>query len=136
MIPQCIILQDESLLSPYGELKDNIIGNCYIKSYYGGLTKKSAELERIIGTYSYKDKQSKSIKTRPLMYASEIREMEDEILVLPSGKKPLKMSIKPAYKQRKLVSRMQMESTRENHPPIDYSIQYIDLSPYREQLED
>ena len=47
-IPQAIILQDESQLSPYGELKDNILTNCFLKCY-GSQTKKSIELEKLLG---------------------------------------------------------------------------------------
>ena len=133
-IPQCIILQDESLLSPYGELKDNILGNCYIKCYYGGQNKKALELEKLLGSYSYTDSKSSQTRTRPLMYASEIQQLKDEILVLVSGQKPLKVKITPAYKQRKLKKRLQMECLEEEHPPVEYCIQYIDLEPYKEKI--
>lgn len=135
-IPQCIILQDESLLSPYGELKDNILGNCYLKCYYGGQNKKSLELERLLGTYTYTDSKTDQKKTRPLMYASEIQQLKDQMLVLVSGGKPLRLKLHPAYKQRRLRRYMQMEPIQDNHPPIDYSIRYIDLSPYREDINE
>ncbi|WP_439131462.1 type IV secretory system conjugative DNA transfer family protein [Polaribacter sp.] len=133
-IPQCIILQDESLLSPYGELKDNILGNCYLKCYYGGQTKKSLELERLLGSYTYKDKKTDQNKTRPLMYASEIQQMKDEVLVLISGEKPIKTKIKPAYKQSRLRNYLKMESEEDTNPVADYSIQYIDLQPYKDRV--
>lgn len=134
-IPQAIFLQDESLLSPYKELKDNILANCYVKCYYGGLDKKAFELERLLGKYSYKDKESGQIKSRPLMHASEIREMDDEILVLTSGKKPIKVRTKPAYKQSKLRKRLAMTLDADTtETPVDYTIQYIDLEPYRKDL--
>ncbi|MFV0571710.1 MAG: type IV secretory system conjugative DNA transfer family protein [Xanthomarina gelatinilytica] len=133
-IPQLIILQDESLLSPYKELKDNILGNCYVKCYYGGQDKKTFELEKLLGNYSYEDGNTGQVKSRPLMYASEIREMDEDILVLTNGKKPIKVRTKPAYKQRKLRKRLAMEidNTDAEHI-VDYSIQYIDLTPYQEQ---
>tara|TARA_R110002051_G_scaffold181774_1_gene251335 strand:+ start:103241 stop:104662 length:1422 start_codon:yes stop_codon:yes gene_type:complete len=133
-IPQLIILQDESLLSPYGELKDNILGNCYLKCYFGGQTKKSLELERMLGSYSYKDQQSEQYKTRPLMYASEIQQMKDEVLVLVSGKKPIKTKITPAYQQRRLKKYLAMEPKEEETPIVEYSIQYIDLQPYKDRV--
>lgn len=135
-IPQLIILQDESLLSPYKELKDNILGNCFVKCYYGGQDKKAFELEKLLGSYTYEDKTSKQKKTRPLMYANEIRELDNEILVIPNGKKSLKVKVIPAYKQSKLRKRLAMESQEETDERIEYSIQYIDLSPYRNDNEE
>jgi len=137
LIPQAIILQDLSQLSPFGELKDNILSNCYVKCFYGGgQAKKAMELERLLGSYTYTDTKTKQTKKRPLMYASEIQQMDGEILVLTSNKKPIKTKITPAYKQRKLKKRMQMEKQIQELPPVEYSIQYIDLDPYREQHKD
>lgn len=130
-IPQLIILQDESLLSPYKELKDNILGNCFVKVYYGGQDKKAFEFEKLLGNYTYTCKETKQKKQRPLMYASEIRELDKEILVLPNGQKPLKVKVTPAYKQFKLRKRLAMEADTEIKDLVDYSIQYIDLAPYR-----
>lgn len=131
-IPQCLILQDESLLSPYKELKDNILGNCFVKIYYGGQDKKAFELEKLLGTYSYTEKGSEHKKTRPLMYASEIREMDNQIIVLPNGQKPLKVKVTPTYKQSKLRKRLAMERSFEDAKTrSEYSVQYIDLEPYR-----
>ncbi|WP_396602073.1 type IV secretory system conjugative DNA transfer family protein [Algibacter sp. R77976] len=130
-IPQLIILQDESLLSPYKELKDNILQNCYVKCYYGGQDKKAFELEKLLGYYSYTDKESKQKKQRPLMYASEIRELDSEIIVLPNGQKPLKVKVTPAYKQSKLRSKLAMQNDIETDSVLDYNIQYIDLSPFK-----
>lgn len=130
-IPQLIILQDESLLSPYKELKDNILQNCFVKCYYGGQDKKAFELEKLLGNYSYTDKESKQKKQRPLMYASEIRELDNEIIVLPNGQKPLKVKVTPAYKQSKLRSKLAMQNDIETDSVLDYNIQYIDLSPFK-----
>ncbi|WP_299111984.1 type IV secretory system conjugative DNA transfer family protein [uncultured Winogradskyella sp.] len=136
-IPQAIFLQDESLLSPYKELKDNILANCYVKCYYGGQDKKAFELEKLLGSYSYVDGSSGQTKSRPLMYASEIREMDDEILVITNGQKPIKVRTKPAYKQSKLRKRLAMElDTEVQEEPMDYNIQYIDLSPYKDEIKD
>lgn len=135
-IPQCIVLQDESLLSPYKELKDNILGNCFVKIYHGGQDKKAFELEKLLGNYTYTDKETKQKVKRPLMTATEIREMDGEVLVIPSGQKPLKVKTTPAYKQSKLRRQLAMElpqNEEEDAKPIDYSIQYIDLTNYREQ---
>ncbi len=129
-IPQCIILQDESLLSPYKELKDNILQNCFVKVYYGGQDKKAFELEKLLGNYTYTDKDNGQKKQRPLLYASEIRELDNEIIVLPNGQKPLKLRVTPAYKQRKLRKRLAMEVDNEMQDIADYTIQYIDLTPY------
>ena len=131
-IPQCIILQDESLLSPYKELKDNILGNCFVKCYYGGQDKKAFELEKLLGEYEYTDRETKQKKKRPLMYASEIREMDQHIIVLPNGQKPLKLKVTPAYKQsgiQKLLA-MQPEGELEDST-AEYRIQYLDLESYR-----
>ncbi|MCK8479052.1 type IV secretory system conjugative DNA transfer family protein [Psychroserpens algicola] len=135
-IPQLIVLQDESLLSPYKELKDNILGNCFVKCYYGGQDKKAFELEKLLGSYTYEDKTSKQKKTRPLMYANEIRELDTEILVIPNGQKPLKVKITPTYKQSKLRKRLAMEFQEGTDENTEYSIQYIDLSPYRNENEE
>lgn len=129
-IPQLIILQDESLLSPYKELKDNILGNCFVKCYYGGQDKKAFELEKLLGNYSYTDKESGQKKQRPLLYASEIRELDNEIIVLPNGQKPLKVKVTPAYKQSKLRKRLAMKNDTPAEDIVNYSIQYIDLTPY------
>ncbi|MFC5044103.1 type IV secretory system conjugative DNA transfer family protein [Aquimarina hainanensis] len=129
-IPQCIILQDESLLSPYKELKDNILQNCFVKVYYGGQDKKALELEKLLGNYTYTDKDNGQKKQRPLLYASEIRELDNEIIVLPNGQKPLKLKVTPAYKQRKLRKRLAMEVDNKMQDVADYTIQYIDLTPY------
>ena len=132
-IPQLIVLQDESLLSPYKELKDNILGNCFVKCYYGGQDKKAFELEKLLGSYTYEDKTSKQKKSRPLLYANEIRELDNEIIVLPNGKKPLKVKVTPAYKQSKLRKRLAMEADDQTDEIVDFCIQYIDLSEYRNQ---
>ena len=132
-IPQLLILQDESLLSPYKELKDNILGNCYVKCYYGGQDKKAFELEKLLGNYTYTDKESKQKKQRPLLHASEIRELNNEIIVLPNGQKPLKVKVTPAYKQSKLRKRLAMKNDIPTEDIMNYSIQYIDLEPYREE---
>lgn len=133
-IPQCIVLQDESLLSPYKELKDNILGNCFVKCYYGGQDKKAFELEKLLGSYTYEDKESKQKKPRPLLYANEIRELDKDILVIPNGQKPLKISVTPAFKQSRLRKKMAMpKDDDQTDNMVDYSIQYIDLSEYRNQ---
>lgn len=129
-IPQCIILQDESLLSPYKELKDNILQNCFVKVYYGGQDKKAFELEKLLGNYTYTDKDNGQKKQRPLLYASEIRELDNEVIVLPNGQKPLKLKVTPAYKQSKLRKRLAMEVDNEMQDIADYTIQYIGLTPY------
>ena len=135
-IPQLIILQDESLLSPYKELKDNILQNCFVKCYYGGQDKKAFELEKLLGNYTYTDKETNQKKQRPLLYASEIRELDNEVIVLPNGKKPLKVKVTPAYKQSRLRKRLAMESTTNSDQPIEYTIQYIDLEPYRKNINE
>jgi len=132
-IPQGIILQDESLLSPYKELKDNILQNCFVKCYHGGQDKKAFELEKILGTRTHMDRDTKQKKQVPLMGAGAIREMDGEVLVLPNGKKPLKVSVTPAYKQSGLRKKLEMTSEEISGETVaDYSIQYIDLEPYRD----
>jgi type IV secretory pathway TraG/TraD family ATPase VirD4 len=129
-IPQQLILQSEALLSKYGEKAKNILNNCNVKCYYGGLGEEAYQLERILGNFEYKDEKSGSIRQRPLMTASEIREMKNEILVIPSGEKPLKVSITPAFKQPGLVRKLQIRPQR-MPPPTNYSVSYLDLSSYR-----
>ncbi len=131
-IPQCIILQDESLLSPYKELKDNILQNCFVKVYYGGQDKKAFELEKLLGTYTYTDKDNGQKKQRPLLYASQIRELDNQILVIPNGQKPLKLKITPAYKQSKLRKRLAIQMPDDTKDHVNYSIQYIDVSAYNQ----
>jgi type IV secretory pathway TraG/TraD family ATPase VirD4 len=133
-IPQCIILQEESLLSPYKELKDNILGNCFVKVYYGGQEKKSFELEKLLGMQIKKDSKTGKESKTPLMTASQIREMNEEILVIPNGQKPLKVSITPAYKQSSLRKKMEMKQDDEAQEQLpEYTIQYIDLAPFRKE---
>lgn len=129
-IPQQLILQSEALLSKYGENAKNILNNCNVKCYYGGLGEEAYQLERILGNFEYKDEKSGSIRQRALMTASEIREMKNEILVIPSGEKPLKVSITPAFKQPILVRKLQIRPQR-MPPPTNYSVSYLDLSSYR-----
>ncbi|WP_452225597.1 type IV secretory system conjugative DNA transfer family protein [Lacinutrix chionoecetis] len=131
-IPQCLILQDESLLSPYNELKDNILQNCFVKVYYGGQDKKAFELEKLLGTKTIEDSKTGNKKTVPLMSANAIREMDHEILVIPNGQKPLKMKVTPAYKQIRLKKKLalEIEENLEEFVP-QYTIQYIDLEAYR-----
>jgi type IV secretory pathway TraG/TraD family ATPase VirD4 len=129
-IPQQLILQSEALLSKYGEKAKNILNNCNVKCYYGGLGEEAYQLERILGNFEYKDEKTGAIRQRPLMTASEIREMKNEILVIPSGEKPLKVSITPAYKQPGLVRKLQIRPQR-MPPPTNYSVSYLDLSSYR-----
>lgn len=131
-IPQCIVLQDESLLSPYKDLKDNILQNCFVKCYYGGQDKKAFELEKLLGNYTYTDKDTNQKKSRPLLYASEIRELDDEIIVLVNGQKPLKVKVTPAFKQTKLRKQLSLhpEPITKEEFPLEYTIQYIDLEPY------
>ena len=129
-IPQQLILQSEALLSKYGDKAKNILNNCNVKCYYGGLGQEAYDLERILGNFEYKDDNSGSIRQRPLMTASEIREMKDEILVIPSGEKPLKVPITPAYKQKLLVAKLNTRP-KSKPQPVQYSVSYIDLSFYR-----
>jgi type IV secretory pathway TraG/TraD family ATPase VirD4 len=131
-IPQCLILQSESLLSPYKELKENILDNCYTSVFYGGQDKKAFELEKLLGTYTVEDKETKQKKQVPLMSAHQIREMDGEVLVMTSGKKSIKLKVTPAYKQRKFRRRLAMELPEQSQESVvDYSIQYINLEPYR-----
>ncbi|SDW81704.1 Type IV secretory system Conjugative DNA transfer [Lutibacter oricola] len=132
-IPQCIVLQDESLLSPYKELKDNILQNCFVKCYYGGQDKKAFELEKLLGQYEYTDKKTGHIKNRPLLTAPEIRELDNEIIVLVNSQKPLKVKVTPAYKQSRLRKQLDMVALvhEQDEELIEYTIQYIDLTPYK-----
>lgn len=128
-IPQQLIIQSESLLSKYGEKAKNILTNCNVKCYYGGLGEEAYNLERILGTFEYKDEKT-GIRQRALMTASEIREMNDEILVIVSGEKPLKVPITPAFKQPELVRKLNLRSQR-RQPAPNYTVSYLDLSQYR-----
>ena len=129
-IPQQLILQSEALLSKYGDKAKNILNNCNVKCYYGGLGQEAYDLERILGNFEYKDDKSGAIRQRALMTASEIREMKDQILVIPSGEKPLKVPITPAYKQKLLVAKLNTRP-KSKPQPSQYSVSYIDLSIYR-----
>ena len=129
-IPQQIILQSEALLSKYGEKSKNILNNCSVKCFFGGLGQEAYDLERILGNFEYKDEKSGAIRQRALMTASEIREMKDSILVIPSGEKPLKVPITPAYKQKLVVAKLNTRP-KSKPQPVQYSVSYIDLSIYR-----
>lgn len=129
-IPQQLILQSEALLSKYGDKAKNILNNCNVKCYYGGLGQEAYDLERVLGSFEYKDDKSGSIRQRPLMTASEIREMKDEVLVIPSGEKPLKIPITPAYKQKLLVAKLGTRP-KSKPQPVQYNVSYLDLSNYR-----
>jgi type IV secretory pathway TraG/TraD family ATPase VirD4 len=129
-IPQQLILQSEALLSKYGDKAKNILNNCSVKCFFGGLGQEAYDLERILGNFEYKDEKSGAIRQRALMTASEIREMKDEILVIPSGEKPLKVPITPAYKQKLLVAKLNTRP-KSKPQPVQYNVSYIDLSIYR-----
>lgn len=135
-IPQQIIIQSESQLSKYGKKAQNILNNCNVKCYYGGLGEETFALEKTLGKYEYEHKKSKQSRQRSLLTASEIRELKDEILILPSGEKPLRVKVTPTYKQKKLMQRLQMEMPQEKEetPAVEYITQYIDLSEYREDV--
>lgn len=129
-IPQLLILQSEALLSKYGDKAKNILNNCNTKVYFGGLSHEVYDLERILGNYEYKDKETGNLRQRSLMTASEIREMNDEILVLISGEKPLKIPTTHAYKQVELVRKLNLRSQSQRQPS-PCTVNYIDLSLYR-----
>lgn len=130
MIPQQLIIQSEALLSKYGPLASNLLNNCGVKSYFGGLGEEAYQIERILGSYEYKDPKTGSIRQRALMTASEVREMKDQIIVLPSGDKPLKLKITPAFKQKDLILKLQLPyQNLFRHTPLFVS--YLDLNPYR-----
>ncbi len=129
-IPQQLILQSEALLSKYGDKAKNILNNCNVKSYFGGLTNEVYDLERILGNYEYKENKTGIVRQRSLMTASEIREMKDEILVIPSGEKPLRVPVIPAFKQSELVRKLRL-SFRQRQPVQNFTVSYIDLTPYR-----
>lgn len=129
-IPQQIILQSESLLSKYGEKAKNILGNCGVKCYYGGLGEEAFHLENLMGKSEQKDKKTGALNIKPLMCATQIREMSNEVLVIPAGEKPLKIPTIAAYKQKNLTSKLQL-TQRENPNPINFCVSYIDLSNYQ-----
>ena len=111
----------------------NILQNCFLKCYYGGQEKKAFELEQILGTYSQIDETTNHNRQIPLLSAFQIREMENEILVLISGKKPLKVKTTPAYRQRRLQKRLETplsEGTEAQEVSSEsYEITYLNLAP-------
>lgn len=135
-IPQNILLQDLSQLSSFKELAKNILMNCSTKIYYGGMSAEQAqELERLLGIICYTNKDNQE-RTAPLMSAQELREMKAKVLVVPSANKAYLTKITPAYKQRKFKKRLAMQppvvnQEGEDKEEISYSVQYIDLSPFR-----
>lgn len=137
-IPQQIILQSVSQLDKYGKKAKNILNNCNVKCFYGGLGDETFELERTLGKYTYTDPKTKREGIRSLMTASEIRELDKEILVVPSGKKPLKVKVTESFKQRELVSRLNMEmpETNEEEIPLEYTVQYLPLDEYRAMVDE
>lgn len=132
-IPQLLILQGESQLSKYGEQAKTILNNCNVKCYYGGLTEETYNLEKTLGKFEYHpDEKNKNFtKERSLLTASEIRELDGEILILPSGAKPLKVKVTECYKQRKLMRRLVMEPIAQEGKILKHSVTYIPLDTYR-----
>ncbi|QTE21083.1 TraM recognition domain-containing protein [Polaribacter cellanae] len=128
-------VQSESQLEKYGKKAQNIKNNCNIKCYYGGLGQETFELEKVLGKFEYEDAKTKQVRQRSLMTASEIRELKDEILIIPSGEKPIKVKVKPAYQQPQLMKRLALEPVEEDNliAPLAYTTQYIDLDSYREE---
>jgi type IV secretory pathway TraG/TraD family ATPase VirD4 len=132
-IPQLLVLQGESQLSKYGKQQTTILNNCNVKCYFGGLGEEVYQLEKILGKFEYNpDKGDKKFtRERSLMTASEIREMKNEILILPSGEKPLKVTITESYKQSKLMKRLKMKPQEEEKKNTQFNIQYIPLEEYK-----
>lgn len=134
-IPILGVLQSENqLYNNYGEYNaKTILNNCATKVYFTGLTDECNRLEKILGQYTYEDKETGSKRTRSLMTVDEIRTMpKDRVLIIPSGMRPIYAKTTPYYKQRKLVKYLNLKAP-ENYEiiPEHYEVEYIDIRPYR-----
>ena len=80
-----------------------VLSNCMTKLYFPGQgLDTTTELSNLLGKYEYVD--DKDIRRfRALMTPDEIRTMQpNEAILLNSYRKPMKVKLKPFYKQRKL----------------------------------
>lgn len=141
-IPILGVLQSENqIFENYGSFNaKTILNNAGVKVYFTGLTDESENLSKILGEYEYEDEKGHT-RTRRLMTADEIRTMpKNQVLIIPSGGKALKVKVTPFYKQKWMFDAVNMkpESTDENLsllPPIQYKVQYLDLSAYKTKIE-
>lgn len=136
-IPILGVLQSENqLYNNYGEYNaKTILNNCATKVYFTGLTDECNRLEKILGQYTYEDKETGGKRIRSLKTADEIRTMpKDRVLIIPSGMRPIYAKTTPYYKQKRLVKFLELE------PPNDspdeeivkqHEIKYLDIEQYR-----
>ncbi|MGB0870943.1 MAG: type IV secretory system conjugative DNA transfer family protein [Flavobacteriales bacterium] len=152
-IPILGVLQSENqLFENYGSYNaKTILNNAGVKIYFTGLTDESEKLERVLGKFEYKDDKER-IRTRSLMTSDEIRTMpKRNILIIPSGRKPLKVKTTPYYEQAKLKKWIDGDVHIDSHIPSQdyldkpkqhhqiYKAILLDLSPYKAkqtQLQD
>lgn len=134
------ILQSESqLYQNYGEHDAKAILNNACRVYMSGLDAECERISNALGEYQYyQDKEKKVLRNRKLMAPHEVRNMsKDRVIIIPNGDLlPLYCKVIPYYRNRKYRKYMAMElpGHYQREFQLDYNIQYIDLEPYREQL--
>ncbi len=140
MVPILGVLQSENqIFENYGAYNaKTILNNAGVKVYFTGLTDESENLSKILGEYEYEDEKGHT-RTRRLMTADEIRTMpKNQVLIIPSGAKPLKVKTIPYYKQKWMVDALNMkgETQAENEDPKaqpNYTAVYLDLSAFKKK---
>jgi type IV secretory pathway TraG/TraD family ATPase VirD4 len=140
LIPILGVLQSENqIFENYGSFNaKTILNNAGVKVYFTGLTDESENLSKILGEYEYEDEKGMT-RTRRLMTADEIRTMpKNQVLIIPSGGKPLKVKTTPYYKQRWMVEALNMKAeTNLGHenpkPSFTYTAVYLDLSTFKKK---
>lgn len=130
-----IILQNLSQIeSKYSKQEANTILNGGIASkliFSGADLELSSQLERMFGDKKTLEKNAQGqyqYENKSVMSASEIRTIkDDEAIFLYANKKPLKLSVKPYYKDFMYKSFSNMKPYKINNTNANDNIYYVDL---------
>ena len=123
-----LIIQDiQQVAMVYGKNEASTIvsGGCFTKMVLSGTSNETAKfLSELCGTETI-ETQSQSIRSgsgdsknvstasRKLLNPDEVRRLNsDEALLVYGNKQPIKLNIKPCYKNKELVERMKMPSAK------------------------
>ena len=125
-----LILQHlDQLVVQYGVSKASaILGAVNHWVFFGGLTHETCkQVESMLGLTTVKDEYEHHQK-RPLMFADEVRMLpENTVLYLSSNRHPVRMKVKPYYKNRRLKNRIHFGLYEVKKQPL-HPINYIDIT--------
>lgn len=105
-----LAVQDErQLVSQYGaDQTQAIITNCFSKLYFAGQSLDTAKrIEELAGRFFRVD-ENRATSIRPLITRDEVRTLaKDKAILLAGNYNPMLLSLKPYYKNKKLLKRTQ-----------------------------